>query len=121
MPAEERHYLCFACGHIGPADHFKPFVVADLNEGLEGGWAPAPPGSSDPMLLCPLCKWQHQDDDSNPGLADGTYVECFNELCRVVNDYREAWDERLTASGRGTDLGTALEGPTSGRTETPDE
>lgn len=83
------HYLCCNCGGVAPAVEFEAFVRDDEGE----HWIPAPDGSSDPMLRCPLCKHEHVDDDSNPGLYDGTRTQMLRQRAEIEPEYAEWWAE----------------------------
>jgi DNA-directed RNA polymerase subunit RPC12/RpoP len=61
-------YLCGNCGKITAADTWEALVWDDDHEQL----VPAPDGAMDPTLRCPACSFDHTDDDSSPGVWDGT-------------------------------------------------
>lgn len=81
-------YLCCNCGGVAPADYFEALRWDD-----EGELVPAPDGWEDPILRCPVCRWEHTDDDSNPGLYDGTFDEMQKQRAELAADlsYAELW------------------------------
>ena len=91
--AEERdyHYLCFNCGFI---THFEKWTLmkADLDS-EELRLIPVEPGDEDPICICPVCQWHHTDDDSNPGIFDGTYEACEDYRAECWSMYHELWND----------------------------
>lgn len=84
------HYLCFNCGGIAPQDDFAMLKWDD-----DGDLVPIESGDYDPILRCPVCQWNHTDDDSNPGLGDGdgrgTREACEAERVEALADFGDAW------------------------------
>lgn len=90
--SEDYQYLCAACGGISPADTWPA-----LDRGEEGELVAAAPGSEAAIMLCPLCKHEHVDDDSNPGIYDGTMAEVRAERARLVAEETFEWARRCEA------------------------
>lgn len=82
-------YLCFNCGWISPFETWKLMKhdPDDENHGL----IPVEDGDMDPVCICPICKWEHVDDDSNPGIQDGTLLECAIARALALEDWSEHW------------------------------
>lgn len=79
-------YLCYACGAIRPHAWWT-FWKREPEEG--DTWIPSRAGDSDPMCRCPECGWEHVDDDSSPGLYDGTLAEMVAERAVLEADQVE--------------------------------
>jgi hypothetical protein len=94
-PERDYQYLCCACGAIRPHSTWT-FWKREPEEG--DTWIPSERGDTDPMCRCPECGWEHVDDDSSPGLYDGTLEEMIVERTTLVaggdefdlTDYRPA-------------------------------
>jgi DNA-directed RNA polymerase subunit RPC12/RpoP len=71
MTARDYSYLCGNCGKITLAGSWEALVRDDEGEYL----IPAPDGWMDPVIRCPACSFDHTDDDSGPGVWDGTRLE----------------------------------------------
>jgi hypothetical protein len=80
-------YLCFNCGGIAPYTDWTFWEYDD--DGLF--LVPFAPGGSDPIERCPHCKWNHIDDDGNPGIQDGTREELLHERERWARDAFYEW------------------------------
>ncbi|HEX6025957.1 MAG TPA: hypothetical protein VFZ00_28455 [Solirubrobacter sp.] len=101
---EPLHNLCCACGVITPDSLWTAWVRRwVIDEAADDDtWVPAPDGASDPMLKCPACGWEHVDDDSNPGIFDGTLREVEDERAKLIAerdeqygaDHAEFWSHR---------------------------
>jgi hypothetical protein len=67
----------------------------DDEDGLGQHWRPSRDGEGDPMMRCPVCSWEHVDDDSGPGVFDGTFREVDDERDRLLPDFADLWTETL--------------------------
>lgn len=90
---EDYCYLCCNCGFITPYELWTFWKWED--EGDEQKMVPAGKGDMDPICRCPVCKWDHTDDDSNPGIIDGTYDDCVKERPRQAEMFEDLWDDTL--------------------------
>lgn len=84
-------YLCCACGVISPADEYIPLKY---ERDCDGDLVPAESGYGDPTLRCPACDHDHVDDDSNPGVEDGTRRELERIRERKYLPGDGGWAER---------------------------
>lgn len=81
-------YLCFNCGSITPVCEWAMFHYT------EDGKRRAPgKGETDPVCECPVCLWEHIDDDGNPGIIDGTREQCEAEREGALEQWGEGWAE----------------------------
>lgn len=87
---DEYCYLCCNCGVISDANEFERFM-----RDLDTGELRAPePGESDPILVCPACDHGHVDDDSNPGIEDGTREQLEHlRTVKYFGDESHNWGE----------------------------
>jgi hypothetical protein len=84
------YYLCCNCGVITPYADWTAWFRDPEYDGpeVEAPLTPAPMGWQDPIMRCPSCSWDHVDDDSGPGIYDGTKAAMLAERTRlVVADY----------------------------------
>lgn len=83
-------YLCCACGEITPEEHWSYWARDD-----EGKLVPNPPGEEPAVSTCPACRWEHVDDDSNPGIYDGTLAENEKQRAELSADpvWADFWKE----------------------------
>jgi hypothetical protein len=88
-PPRQRLQLCHACGSITPYD----FWTLWRGNPETGVIEPAPVGWSDPIERCPVCSWDHIDDDSGPGVLDGDFETLARERAMVAPDFGESWVE----------------------------
>ena len=87
-------YLCGNCGTIS-ADDWEAFKRDD-----EGELTAATTGDHDPVIRCPTCRYDHTDDDADPGVWGGTLAEMERERARLVRDrphYSDEWSQVLAA------------------------
>lgn len=86
---DDYHYLCFNCGFITPYDRWEGWNWDDKGENR----VPVPEGEEAMYQRCPVCHWDHWDDDSNPGIQDGTVPELEKEREEVIRDWGDRWKE----------------------------
>lgn len=91
-------YLCFECGSMTVVRAWS-FWKRDIDG--DGDLIPAEDGDMDPICRCPTCGWDHVDDDSNPGIADGTRADVEAERKRALADWGDHWDEHWAEVARG--------------------
>ncbi len=86
-------YLCCNCGVITPQREWTYWQRPDTDDWKEDEWRPSRPDEGDPMMRCPSCQWEHVDDDSNPGVYDGSLAELAYERERLLADpvFAELW------------------------------
>lgn len=63
------HNLCGECWSITPMQDWKGFNWDDEHENL------VPSGDDPTFYRCPACLTDHSDDDSSPGVWDGSLAE----------------------------------------------
>ena len=98
-PERDYFYLCGNCGGIAPDDQFDALKYDDEGYGL----IPAERHDQDPILRCPHCRFEHADDDSSPGLWDGSREAVTAERNKLQSDpiYTDLWEEAAKdGSGR---------------------
>lgn len=88
--SDDYNYLCFACGNISAFSHWT-LLQRDIETGLLrlSRW-----GESDPICVCPVCEWQHTDDDGNPGILDGPETTLAAEREKQKSIWADLWDDR---------------------------
>lgn len=89
MPEEDYWYLCFNCGFITEFEKWEMLKWDEEHLNL----IPSPEGEDDPICRCPVCKWDHIDDDSNPGIMDGTHGSLCVERERAKDGWQDLWAE----------------------------
>lgn len=82
-------YLCFNCGFITPA--LKWYLWHWDEEG--NNEIEAEPGYQDPTCRCPVCSFDHRDDDSGPGIMDGQRTTLMVERERAQGEWGDLWKE----------------------------
>ena len=82
--------LCLACGSVANESEWTYWQRDE-----EGNWRPPLPCEYDPMMRCPACGWEHVDDDSNPGIMDGTREQVDAYRAEEEPEYAEWWADRL--------------------------
>jgi hypothetical protein len=82
-------YLCFNCGFITPYTRWEQWNWDEEGDNL----IPAPEGEEAFYERCPVCLWDHWDDDSNPGIMDGKREELENERKNAIEDWGDRWKE----------------------------
>lgn len=83
------HYLCYNCGFITP---FEKWTHWDWDE--EGNnLIPTPSGQEAFYDRCPVCQWDHWDDDGDPGIMDGTLAAMTVERERELENWGDRWKE----------------------------
>jgi hypothetical protein len=91
MTARDYSYLCGECGKITAVVEWDALVWDDDHEHL----LPAQAGQMDPLLQCPACCYIHTDDDSGPGVWDGTRLEVHrirrDLLAEKDGPWADAW------------------------------
>lgn len=90
--ASDYAYLCCNCGAINRYTDWT-FLKHDHET---GALVPVEPGDTDPVCVCPGCGFAHEDDDSGPGVYDGTIDEMTAERERLAADpvFADLWAER---------------------------
>lgn len=88
MP-EDYHYLCFNCGFITP--YAKWYFWHWDDEG--NAEVEAEVGYMDPTCRCPVCLFDHRDDDSGPGFLDGKHASLMVERERAQEEWSDLWKE----------------------------
>jgi hypothetical protein len=88
-------YLCFNCGSVTP---FAKWGVFHYTE--DGRRRKPERNETDPVLECPVCLWEHIDDDGNPGILDGPQRDCELEREAALTDCGEHWDEVMAEVDR---------------------
>lgn len=68
------HILCCNCGVISPEESWTYWQSTE-----SGPWRRSIVHEEDPMMLCPVCGWEHQDTDGNPGVHEGSVEEMIAE------------------------------------------
>lgn len=81
-------YLCCNCGFITPFAKWT-LLKYDENENL----VPVEDGDMDPHCVCPVCSHMHIDDDSNPGMRDGTRTECEEARKEEAKIFQDHWSD----------------------------
>lgn len=89
--------LCLACGVASQEDEWTYWQREDTEDGLDLRWRPSLDGEGDPMMRCPSCGWEHVDDDSGPGIFDGTRFEVATYRREQEHDYADMWAEARVA------------------------
>ncbi len=91
------YYLCCECGGIAPHAAF----VAMKEDEDDGGLVLVLDEDDPSIIVCPLCRHPHQDNDSGAGIFDGTRAEVEAERASYLSDL--AWAEKWadTARDRG--------------------
>lgn len=88
--------LCDVCGTISPANAWTYWKRNDEGD----RWIPNEPGDYDPMMLCPVCKWEHRDTDDGSGVFEGTLEEMEAQRNADLAEMGESWayalEERAT-------------------------
>ncbi len=85
--------LCGECGTISHVDAFE-YLTRDLDTDR---LRPTRLGEQDPVIRCPICRYDHRDDDTGC-LWSGTFAQmnqeradCLNPVGRYDYDYSEDW------------------------------
>lgn len=82
------HALCCNCGVISPQNEWAFLQRTD------GGFLrPSYPHEGDPIMMCPVCGWLHQDNESSLGVYEGTDAEMIAERLRLLQDpmWADSW------------------------------
>jgi hypothetical protein len=87
--ASDFAYLCLNCGAINRFTDWS-FMKRDYET---GALVPVSENDYDPICICPGCGWEHVDDDSNPGIYDGSLAELAAERERLAPEYAELWEQ----------------------------
>jgi hypothetical protein len=82
------HYLCFNCGFITPVEKWTYWIWDD-----KGNEKIAVPEGWHIFARCPVCQWDHTDDDSNPGYLDGLISVLCVERQEALEDWGDRWKE----------------------------
>lgn len=82
-------HLCFNCGFI--TEESKWFYWHWDDEG--NNEVPAEVGYMDPTARCPVCGFDHRDDDSGPGYLDGVRTTLMVEREREQEEWGDLWKE----------------------------
>jgi hypothetical protein len=86
--SDDYFYLCWNCGSITPFAQWQMLCYSEEFDRL----VLAPPGYEDPVLRCPTCRWDHTDDDANPGISDGRSVIALeDERKAAMAEWGEHW------------------------------
>lgn len=90
------YHLCCVCGTVS-LERDWTYWQHNPDEAAEEEtpWVPSQPGQSDPMALCPACKWEHRDIDDGSGFYEGTLAEMEAQREADLPEYGEWWSERL--------------------------
>lgn len=101
MPSQserETFDLCGACGVTTSADLWTAWDYGEM----AGELIAAPEGEAGAFYTCPACRFEHQDDDSDPGVWSGTLAEMEAERARLVIDggWPQWWAERWAEVAR---------------------
>lgn len=81
--------LCGECGCITFARDWTAWNVNQESNDPHDR-VPAPDGDEGSFYRCPACGFDHQDDDSDPGIWEGTLDEMKRE--RAANTDAYEWD-----------------------------
>lgn len=81
-PIDDRFTLCGNCGTILHDDAFEYLKHEEDGDHL----VPVEPGDMDPIVHCPVCRFEHSDDDSGPGMWGGSFVTMNTERAQCLRD-----------------------------------
>lgn len=100
--------LCFNCGVISPDSSWTYLAYDPENDQMiDVHFAPDGMDTSDPHMICPHCKWEHTDDDGNPGIYPGPRAEVElhreRELADPECNYAQWWAETNKELEAGND------------------
>jgi hypothetical protein len=87
--------LCGNCGNVSPYADFRGMQFDDETGDLVLS------DSDDPSAVqCPICKYEHTDDDSGPGLWEGTAMEMMRTRRELAADpvWADLWLEAKVSS-----------------------
>lgn len=86
--ASDYWYLCCECGKVTIGESWLAFNYNEAHEDETTPYEPRLiPAESDPSVFrCPACGHDHEDNDSGPGVFDGTRENVIAERTRLIND-----------------------------------
>lgn len=82
------HALCCNCGVISPEESWTYWQPTE-----SGPWRRSICGEGDPMMLCPVCGWEHRDIDDGSGVYEGTLEEMIAERLSLLQNpmWADSW------------------------------
>lgn len=82
------HALCCNCGVISPEESWTYWQPTE-----SGPWRRSIRGEGDPMMLCPVCGWEHRDIDDGSGVYEGTLEEMIAERLSLLQNpmWADSW------------------------------
>lgn len=84
--------LCCICGAVSLEREWTYWQYWQRTD--EDGWRPSLMGEGDPMMRCPVCKWEHTDTEDGSGVYMGTLVEMEAQREADLPEFGEWWAER---------------------------
>ena len=92
LDSSDYWYLCWNCGFVTPFSKWRLMKWdIEAEEADAPLMIPVEDGDSDPICVCPVCEWEHEDNDSGPGILDGTYQEMVSERQKSEGKWIEHW------------------------------
>lgn len=72
--------LCGECYQISPIESWEGYNWDDEHEHI------IPSGNDPTFWKCPSCGYAHIDDDSDPGVYEGSYEQMIHQVKELIND-----------------------------------